>query len=97
MKHPLIAAQPVSAYDAKTNLARLLERAERGEHFVITRHGRPVAQLVPFVENDADSVLRLIARGATLRAELAREGLKLDDILQAGETPRDLAHAGHRY
>lgn len=97
MKRPLIAAQPVSAYDAKTNLARLLERAERGEHFVITRHGRPVAQLVPFVENDADSVLRLLERGAALRSELAREGLTLDGILQKDETARDLAHAGHRY
>ncbi len=44
----LIAAEPVSAYDAKTHLPSLLERTARGERFVITRHGKPVAQLIPF-------------------------------------------------
>lgn len=37
----------VGAYEAKTNLARLLERVERGETFTITKHGRPVAELRP--------------------------------------------------
>lgn len=44
----LIAAESVGAYDAKTHLSKLLERTERGERLVITRHGRPVAQLIPF-------------------------------------------------
>jgi prevent-host-death family protein len=34
-------------YAAKTQLPRLLERVARGERFLITKHGRPVAQLVP--------------------------------------------------
>ena len=37
----------IGAYEAKTRLAELLGRVERGERIVITRHGRPVAQLVP--------------------------------------------------
>ena len=37
----------VGAFAAKTHLASLLDRTERGESFVITRHGRPVAHLVP--------------------------------------------------
>ena len=37
----------VGAYEAKTNLSRLLERVERGERITLTRHGRPVAMLVP--------------------------------------------------
>jgi prevent-host-death family protein len=36
----------VNVYAAKTNLSRLLERAERGEEVVIMRNGRPVAKLV---------------------------------------------------
>ncbi len=39
--------QTVGAFHAKTHLAALLDRAERGESFVITRHGKPVAQLIP--------------------------------------------------
>lgn len=39
------AATVVGAHDAKTRLAELLDRVERGEEVVITRHGRPVAKL----------------------------------------------------
>ncbi len=39
--------EPVGAYEAKTHLARLLDRVEAGERFVITRHGRPIAVLAP--------------------------------------------------
>ena len=37
----------VGAYHAKTHLAQLLDRVERGERITITRHGRPVAELIP--------------------------------------------------
>ena len=37
----------VSVYAAKTQLSRLLDRATRGEEVVITRHGKPVARIVP--------------------------------------------------
>ncbi len=37
----------VNIHDAKTNLSRLLARAEAGEEVVIARAGRPVARLVP--------------------------------------------------
>jgi prevent-host-death family protein len=37
----------VNVYAAKTQLSRLIDRAAAGEEVVITRHGRPVARLVP--------------------------------------------------
>jgi prevent-host-death family protein len=37
----------VGAFEAKTHLSALLERAEKGESITITKHGRPVARLVP--------------------------------------------------
>ena len=40
----------VGAYEAKTNLSRLLERVEKGERITLTRHGLPVAMLVPVEE-----------------------------------------------
>jgi prevent-host-death family protein len=38
--------EPVSVYDAKTHLSRLLDAVEAGDEVVITRNGRPVARLV---------------------------------------------------
>ncbi len=37
----------VNIYAAKTQLSRLVDRANAGEEVTITRHGRPVARLVP--------------------------------------------------
>jgi prevent-host-death family protein len=39
----------VGSYEAKTHLPQLLERVEHGESITITRHGKPVALLVPAV------------------------------------------------
>lgn len=37
----------VTATDAKATILRLLDEAAAGEEIEITRHGRPVARLVP--------------------------------------------------
>jgi prevent-host-death family protein len=37
----------VGAYEAKTHFSELLERVAAGEQITITRHGAPVARLVP--------------------------------------------------
>jgi prevent-host-death family protein len=39
----------VNVHAAKTQLSRLLERAEAGEEIVIGRAGKPIAKLVPYV------------------------------------------------
>jgi prevent-host-death family protein len=39
--------QRKGAEEARNQLPNLLEAAERGESTIITRHGRPVAALVP--------------------------------------------------
>jgi Antitoxin Phd_YefM, type II toxin-antitoxin system len=38
----------IGVYEAKTHLPNLLERVRKGERFVITRHGQPVAELIRF-------------------------------------------------
>ncbi len=46
----------IGAFEAKTRLPQLLRRVEAGERFVITRHGRPLAELVPFRPRDTRKV-----------------------------------------
>ena len=36
-----------SVADTKNRLSELLDRAERGEEVVVTRHGKPVAKITP--------------------------------------------------
>jgi prevent-host-death family protein len=43
----ILRTMDVSIAEAKNQLSRLVRAAEGGEEVVITRNGRPVAQLVP--------------------------------------------------
>jgi len=35
---------------AKTNLSKLIEKVEHGEEIIISRSGKPVAKVVPYVD-----------------------------------------------
>jgi prevent-host-death family protein len=48
-----IRATSYSASEAKAHFAELLERAERGEHLTITRHGKAVARIIPIIDEEA--------------------------------------------
>jgi prevent-host-death family protein len=64
----------IGAFEAKNTLGSLLDRVERGEEIVITRHGKAVARLVPnagrFDQNQAQEAFqRLRARAKRLARE----------------------------
>jgi prevent-host-death family protein len=42
-----MASTQVNLYEAKTQLSSLVERAAKGEEFVIAKAGKPMARLVP--------------------------------------------------
>ncbi len=77
----------IGAYDAKTHLPKLLDRVAQGESLVITRHGKPVARLIP-VAGDRDC-----ARKAAARISERRRHLKLAPVAELLKT----VHEGHRY
>jgi prevent-host-death family protein len=52
----------IGAYDAKTHLPELLGRVQKGERFTITKHGRPVAELLPYAGHDVERARQLLAK-----------------------------------
>ncbi len=60
----------VGAFEAKTHLSALLERVERGEEILITRHGRPVARLAPVAPQPDADVAEAVARLKAMRLSL---------------------------
>ena len=80
----------VPAAQAKTHLAQLLSAVERGETISITRHGKPVAQLVPAEKQDRSTSKAAIERFKAWRATWKGIDMSLDEILAA-------RHEGHRY
>jgi prevent-host-death family protein len=46
----------VNIHEAKTHFSRLVERVAGGEEVIIGRAGKPVARLVPYIEDDTPRV-----------------------------------------
>ena len=80
----------VGTLEARNSFSALLERVEKGEEITITRHGKPVARLVPATVTHDVEKAREAARG--LR-EL-RKHVKPDPD---GLTIRDYIEMGRRY
>jgi prevent-host-death family protein len=75
----------VGAYEAKTHLSELLEKVEAGEEITITKHGAPVAKLVPVKkEASAEERIAAIERIQKLSSGLSLQGLKVKDLLSEG-------------
>ena len=77
----------IGAYEAKTHLPRLLDEVAQGETITITKHGVPIARLVPVRDaqrltvREAIDALHEFSRGKTL----------------GGLTIRKLIDEGRRY
>jgi prevent-host-death family protein len=77
----------VTAYEAKTHLPRLIRAVERGETVIITRHGKPVAQLGP-IKDRREQVAEAIESIEQLRRRLPK--MSVDEIIAS-------IHEGHKY
>ena len=74
----------IGAYEAKTNLPKLLERVEKGERFVITRHGRAVAELVPVSRRDPEKIRRAIENLKAFQKTHSLGGLSVHEMIKEG-------------
>lgn len=80
----------VGTLEARNSFSSLLELVERGEEITITRHGKPVAKLVPAeAARDVEK-----ARAAALAILELRKRVKPDPD---GLSTRDYIEMGRRY
>ena len=75
----------IGLFEAKTHLSELINRVERGEEVVITRHNKAVAKLVPVMR----SRQVVAGRQAAIAALLAFEPIRMPDtplrtLIEAG-------------
>ena len=74
----------MGAYEAKTHLPQLLEEVAAGLTITITKHGRPVARLVPLVMNDRPEPERVVASLRQARQGIRLKGLSLRELNEEG-------------
>ncbi|WP_437225733.1 type II toxin-antitoxin system Phd/YefM family antitoxin [Planctomicrobium sp. SH661] len=73
------------AYEAKTHFSQLLERVAAGEEITITRHGHPVARLVPATPGTSlQSRRNAIDRMRQLSSGQRLDGLRIQDLIAEG-------------
>lgn len=78
----------IQASDAKAHLPQILDAVERGETVRITRHGRPIARLVPEADRRQAEIDSAIVCIKALRSRTGK--ITLDELLSA-------RHEGHKY
>jgi prevent-host-death family protein len=85
----------LSTYEAKTHFSSLIHRANLGEAFIVTSHGKPLARIVPLekIDVEAEKKARKIAA-----LERLKELQKRPDWPKiTAEEARAWAHEGHRW
>lgn len=74
----------VSAFQAKTRLSELLRETERGKSFVIRRHGKAVARLLPPEEKGkAPDLTEVLASFREIRKRIPGR-VKIRELVQEG-------------
>jgi prevent-host-death family protein len=74
----------IGSYEAKTHLPRLLDEVARGERITITKHGVPVAVLVPPGSADSTDVETMMERFRELRRNNRLGGLSIRELIDEG-------------
>ena len=61
--------RPIGVRELRNNMRGLIETLHRGEHYLVLRHNRPVAALIPYEDllKLTDATRRLAAAEALLR------------------------------
>lgn len=76
----------VQASEAKTHLLSLLDEVERGGTLVITRHGKPIARIVPEPQGRQAEIDRAIEEIKALRGRTGK--MTREEILLARDAGR---------
>jgi prevent-host-death family protein len=64
----------ITAFDAKNRLGNLLDRVQAGEELVITRHGEPVARLIPIGDQRRAGLASALDAFRQVRSSLKSSG-----------------------
>jgi prevent-host-death family protein len=74
----------IGAYEAKTHLPRLLDEVAAGDSITITKHGVPVAVLVPARPQTGLSIEEAIREFRTIRSRSPLDGLTIRELIDEG-------------
>ncbi len=84
----------VNIHEAKTHLSRLLDRAAKGEPFIIAKAGKPLVKVVPLETPEAGQIRRLGFMAGQLAVPMISTGWVARRSSSFSAPPRETA-VGH--
>ena len=78
--------QTIQASEAKAKFLRILDDVENGESIIVTRHGKPVARIVPEAKIDRERVER--ATQSILEIRKRTKPVSLEEIFSMRDEGR---------
>jgi prevent-host-death family protein len=82
----------IPATEAKAHFSAILDRVDRGEEFVLTRHGKSAAYLGPSQRATTKETAQAVAELLAWRSKVVGRGA----VLEPGETVESLISRGRR-
>lgn len=76
--------ESIGAYEAKTQLSKLLDRVMKGERITITKHGVPVAVLQPPDPGKSTDIQTVISEIRSARKKHILKGESLKSLIETG-------------
>ena len=73
----------MGAYEVKTHLSRLLDEVSEGTHVTITKHGTPIAYLIP-AEKNKQSTEEIIEDLQRMSKQISLGGLTIQELREEG-------------
>jgi prevent-host-death family protein len=73
----------ISSFEAKTKLSEVLREAEKGQEFIVTNRGKPIAKIVP-IEKISISEWDLFINAATKIKKQQKGKISIKSLIDEG-------------
>ena len=74
----------IGTHEAKTRLSELLAKVRKGQEFLITNRGEPVAKLLPASKLNQSQIRLAIKEIREIQSRNRLDGLKIRDMIEEG-------------
>ena len=76
--------EQIGTHEAKTRLSELLAKVRKGQEFLITNRGEPVAKLISVSKTDQSQTRLAIKEIKEIQGRNRLSGLKIRDMIDEG-------------
>jgi len=74
----------IGSYEVKTHLAEILKKVVQGKEFLITKHGMPIAKIIPYKNDNKENPQMVIEEIKKFREGKKLGHLNIKNLIEEG-------------